>query len=145
MVVALGARVGRAVADLGERGLAPLAAVVDEVGLQRRALEEVEHRPWPLPARPWLMGQTWHHLLFAHWRADPSTIDRLLPPPLVAQRRDGSAWLGITPFMVAGLRLRGTPPVPWLSWFPELNLRTYVEVNGKPGISFFSLDAARRA
>jgi len=91
------------------------------------------------------MGQTWHQLLFAHWPVEPSKIDRLLPRPLAAQRRDGTAWLGITPFVVAGLRLRGTPPLPWLSWFPELNVRTYVEVDGKPGIYFFSLDAARRA
>jgi uncharacterized protein YqjF (DUF2071 family) len=130
---------------VGERLTAPLAKLVDEVGLQRRTLEEVEHRPWPLPTRPWLMGQTWHHLLFAHWRVEPSAIDGLLPAPLTAQRRDGSAWLGITPFAVAGLRLRGTAPLPWLSWFPELNVRTYVEVDGKPGIYFFSLDAGRRA
>jgi uncharacterized protein len=58
---------------------------------------------------------------------------------------DGSAWLGITPFVVTGLRLRGTPPLPWVSTFPELNVRTYVEVDGKPGIYFLSLDAARRA
>jgi len=58
---------------------------------------------------------------------------------------DGSAWLGITPFVVKGLRLRGTPPLPWVSHFPELNVRTYVDLGGKPGIYFFSLDAARRA
>jgi hypothetical protein len=58
---------------------------------------------------------------------------------------DGSAWLGITPFIVTGVRLRGTPPPPWVSHFPELNVRTYVELDGKPGVYFFSLDAARRA
>ena len=125
--------------------VAPVGLVVDEVALQRRTLAEVQHRPWPLPSRPWLMGQTWRHLLFAHWRVEPSVVDRLLPTPLAAHRRDGSAWLGITPFAVAGLRLRGTPPLPWLSWFPELNVRTYVEVDGKPGIHFLSLDAGRRA
>jgi uncharacterized protein YqjF (DUF2071 family) len=145
MVSTLATRIAGAAADVGERVVAPLGLVVDEVALQPRGLEEVEHRPWPLPTRPWLMGQTWRHLLFAHWRVEPSTIDRLLPAPLVAHRRDGSAWLGITPFAVAGLRLRGTPPLPWLSWFPELNVRTYVEVDGKPGIHFFSLDAGRRA
>jgi hypothetical protein len=91
------------------------------------------------------MGQTWRDLLFAHWRAPPGDLDRLLPSSLRPQVYDGSAWLGITPFVVTGLRLRGTPPVPWLSAFPELNVRTYVEVGGRPGIYFFSLDAARRA
>ena len=137
--------VGRAAAEQGERLVARLSSAREDIALQRRTLEEIAHRPWPLPARPWLMGQTWHHLLFAHWRVEPAAIDRLLPAPLAAQRRDGSAWLGVTPFAVAALRLRGAPPLPWLSWFPELNVRTYVEVDGKPGIYFFSLDAGRRA
>jgi uncharacterized protein YqjF (DUF2071 family) len=69
-----------------------------------------------------------------------------MPPALAPQLwEDGSAWLGITPFVVTGLRLRGTPPLPWVSRFPELNVRTYVEIDGRPGIYFFSLDAARRA
>jgi uncharacterized protein len=138
-------RLASLAAGVGERLVTPLALAIDEIGLQRRTLAEVDHRPWPLPARPWLMGQTWYHLLFAHWPVEPSAIDRLLPPPLRAHRRDGAAWLGITPFAVAALRLHGTAPLPWVSWFPELNVRTYVEVDGKPGIYFFSLDAARRA
>jgi uncharacterized protein YqjF (DUF2071 family) len=145
MVPAVATQLGHAAAAAGEQLVAPLSLVVDEVGLQRRTLDQVAHRPWPLPERPWTMGQTWHQLLFAHWPVEPAAIDRLLPPPLVAQRRDGSAWLGITPFAVAALRIRGTAPLPWLSWFPELNVRTYVEVDGKPGIYFFSLDAARRS
>jgi uncharacterized protein YqjF (DUF2071 family) len=92
-----------------------------------------------------VMGQTWRELLFAHWPIAPARMNRLLPRPLRAQLYDGQAWLGITPFVVSGLRLRGVAPLPWLSRFPELNVRTYVEVDGKPGIYFFSLDAARRA
>jgi uncharacterized protein YqjF (DUF2071 family) len=69
-----------------------------------------------------------------------------MPPALPLHLdADGAAWLGVTPFVVSGLRLRGTPPLPWLSRFPELNVRTYVELDGKPGIYFFSLDADRRA
>ena len=91
------------------------------------------------------MGQSWLDLLFAHWPMPPGGIERLLPRPLKPQLYDGAAWLGVTPFAVSGLRLRGLPPVPWFSRFPELNVRTYVEVAGKPGIYFLSLDAARRA
>ena len=36
---------------------------------------------------------------------------------------------------------RGVPSLPWISEFPELNVRTYVRVDGKPGVYFFSLDA----
>jgi uncharacterized protein YqjF (DUF2071 family) len=91
------------------------------------------------------MGQTWYDLLFAHWPLEPDALRRLIPRPLELDERDGRAWLGITPFVIRGLRSRGTPPLPWLSRFPELNVRTYVTYAGRPGIYFFSLDAARVA
>jgi uncharacterized protein len=105
---------------------------------------ETAHRPWPLPAEPWVMAQTWNDLLFAHWRVPAEKIARLVPQGLEVDQHDGSAWLGITPFVLTGLRLRGTVPLPRLSTFPELNVRTYVTTGGKPGIWFFSLDAASR-
>jgi len=59
--------------------------------------------------------------------------------------RDGAAWVSITPFLLEGLRARGLPALPWISSFPELNFRTYVTRHRKPGVFFFSLDAARTA
>jgi uncharacterized protein YqjF (DUF2071 family) len=118
----------------------------DTVRLQQRTLEDRSHRPWPVAGGPWVQGQTWSDLLFAHWRVDPEQLRRVMPPQLPLHRYDdGSAWLGVTPFVVSGLRPRGLPPLPWVSRFPELNVRTYVELDGKPGIYFFSLDAGRRA
>jgi uncharacterized protein len=90
------------------------------------------------------MGQSWENLLFAHWRVDADALRRIVPEALRLQTHDGSAWLGITPFRVAGLRLRGTLPLPGASSFLELNVRTYVTAGGKPGIWFFSLDASSR-
>ena len=119
--------------------------VADTIALQQRSLEEVGHRPWPLPEGSWLQGQTWCDLLFAHWQVPAEQLRRVMPPTLPLHLYDdGSAWLAITPFQLKGLRLRGTPPLPWISHFPELNVRTYVDLDGKPGIYFFSLDAARR-
>jgi uncharacterized protein YqjF (DUF2071 family) len=109
---------------------------------QSRSLEATEHRPWPLPERPWLMGQTWEDLLFAHWRAPADALRRHLPPGLELDLYEGEAWLGLTPFRLSGLRARGLPPVPLVSSFLELNTRTYVTAHGKPGIWFFSLDAS---
>jgi uncharacterized protein len=100
-----------------------------------------EHRPWPLPRSPWVMGQTWTDLLFAHWSTAPELLDRAVPDELALDTRDGRAWIGVTPFRVRNLRPRLTLPVPLLSTFPEINVRTYVVVGGKPGIYFFSLDA----
>jgi uncharacterized protein len=135
----------RTIGRVGELAVTPLGLVADELPRQRAALSETAHRPWPLPTGPWLMGQTWYDLLFAHWALAPEALRPLIPEPLELDLRDGLAWLGITPFVVGGLRLRGTPPLPWISRFPELNVRTYVEYGGRPGIYFFSLDAARRA
>jgi hypothetical protein len=111
---------------------------------QRASLERTEHRPWPVPPRSWLQGQTWERLLFAHWRLPEDALRPLVPPELPLDAYDGSAWLAVTPFRVTGLRLRGLPPAPFVSTFLELNVRTYVTLRGKPGIYFFSLDAASR-
>jgi uncharacterized protein len=107
-----------------------------------RALTEVTHRPWPLPPGPWIMSQTWHDLLFAHWRIDPARLRSLIPAPLDLDTFQNDAWIGVVPFRMSGVRLRATPAIPTLSAFPELNVRTYVTYGGKPGVWFFSLDAA---
>jgi uncharacterized protein YqjF (DUF2071 family) len=109
---------------------------------QARVLDESAHRPWPLPRTSWVQGQTWEHLLFAHWRVPEASLREHVPGRLELDSLDGDHWLGITPFRVSGLRLRGTFPVPVLSSFLELNVRTYVTFEDKPGIWFFSLDAA---
>jgi hypothetical protein len=107
-------------------------------------LEEISHRPWPLPAGRWVMAQCWHDLLFAHWPVDISALRKAIPSALAIDTYQGQAWLGVVPFRMSGVRLRGTPAVPWLSAFPELNVRTYVVAEGKPGVWFFSLDAGNR-
>lgn len=109
------------------------------------ALESVDHRPWPLPEGPWVMMQTWHDLLFAHWPIRPEVTRRLVPSELTLDQWEGSCWVGVVPFWMSGVRIRGCPPIPGASRFPELNVRTYVTYGGKPGVYFFSLDAASRA
>ncbi|MFL5864287.1 MAG: YqjF family protein [Solirubrobacteraceae bacterium] len=111
---------------------------------QARVLAKTQHRPWAVPEGPWLMAQTWRDLLFAHWPVPPDLVRQVLPPALAVDTFAGSAWIGITPFEVTGLRPRGTPPLPGVSSFPELNVRTYTTVADKPGIYFLSLDAASR-
>lgn len=66
----------------------------------------------------------------------------LVPPGLTVQTFDGTAWVGIVPFRMAGIMRRPLPDLPWVSAFPELNVRLYVERDGKPGVWFLSLDAA---
>jgi uncharacterized protein len=129
---------------LGEAAITRLAPAWPSIG-QGRVVTETAHRPWPLPSQPWTMAQTWGDLLFAHWPVPEPALRRLVPEPLTIDTFDGTAWLAITPFEVSGVRLRGTLPLPRVSRFPELNVRTYASFRGKPGIWFFSLDAGSAA
>jgi uncharacterized protein YqjF (DUF2071 family) len=107
-----------------------------------RILERIEHRPWPLPRRPWVMTQTWQDLLFAHWPVDAAVVRSKVPSGLDVDLYNGRAWVGIVPFRMSNVAPRGIPAMPRISTFPELNVRTYVRAGGKPGVFFFSLDAA---
>jgi uncharacterized protein len=91
------------------------------------------------------MVQRWHDLLFAHWALPPEQIRPLVPRELELDTFEDKAWVGVIPFWMSGVRLRGTPPIPTAATFPELNVRTYVRAPqelDKPGVYFFSLDAA---
>ena len=95
------------------------------------------NRPSDLP----VMRQRWAGLAFFHWSIDAETIASRLPPGLHLDTFEGKAYIGIVPFFMHRIRPVGLPPLPWLSWFHELNVRTYVyDENGNPGVWFFSLD-----
>jgi len=101
----------------------------------------VRARPRGLP----VMRQRWRHLGFLHWSVDPRALAALLPRSLELDTWQGQALVGLVPFTIRGTRPPFLPPVPWLSDFHELNLRTYVHRRGRdPGVWFFSLDAASR-
>ncbi len=93
------------------------------------------------PSSPVIMKQDWTHLLFLHWEIPPSTIQATLPPGLTVDTFKGRAFLGIVPFFMEKVRPSYLPPVPGISWFQELNLRTYVyDEQGRPGVWFYTLD-----
>jgi uncharacterized protein YqjF (DUF2071 family) len=104
-------------------------------------LDKTDHRPWPMPDSPWVMTQTWHDLLFAHWRVPVKELREKVPGEFELDLFENEAWLGIVPFRMTNVAPRGIPSVPGVSEFPELNVRTYVRVGDKPGVFFFSLDA----
>jgi uncharacterized protein YqjF (DUF2071 family) len=105
------------------------------------ALSEVDHRPWPMPTRPWTWRQSWCDLLFAHWPVPAAELRPLIPAELALDPREGTCWLGVVPFRMAGVMRRPLPDLPGISAFPELNVRTYVVHEDKPGVWFLSLDA----
>jgi uncharacterized protein YqjF (DUF2071 family) len=103
---------------------------------------DTAYRPWPLPSAPWILAQAWNDLLFAHWPVPAECLRALVPAPLVLEERDGAAWVGVTPFRLTDFRLRWLPLVGRLAAFAELNVRTYVRLEDRPGVFFFSLDAS---
>jgi uncharacterized protein YqjF (DUF2071 family) len=99
------------------------------------------HRPWPPPMTPWVMTQMWKDLLFLNYPVEPELMRSLVPECLMLDTYQHQAWVSVVPFLITRLRPPGVPAVPWISAFPELNVRTYVTYQGKPGVYFFSLDA----
>lgn len=108
------------------------------------ALKHTDHRPWTMPSRPWVMHMNWLDLLFAHWPVSVEQLRPHIPKTLEIDCFEGQAWIGVVPFRMTGVRPRFCPSIPGLSAFVELNVRTYVSAQGKPGVWFFSLDAAQR-
>ena len=105
------------------------------------AREEVRNRPRHLTQVMW---QRWSRLLFVHWEVDADSVAHSLPPGLHVDTFDDRAFLGVVPFFMERVRPCYLPPIPGISWFPELNVRTYCyDENGVPGVWFYSLDAGK--
>ncbi len=86
----------------------------------------------------------WCDLAFLHWPVTPDVLRPMIPAALAVDTYDGRAWIGVVPFRMEGVRLRGAPSVPTTGAFPEINVRTYVRGAGRAGVWFFSLDATSR-
>lgn len=107
--------------------------------------EEISEYP-PHPVKRPIMFQGWERLTFLHWEYEADVIRRHLPPGVEIDTFDGVAWVGLTPFVVSHLRPPFFPAIPWISSFPEMNVRTYVRgPDGERGIWFFTLEADRLA
>lgn len=83
----------------------------------------------------------WRDGLFAHWPVEPARVRPLVPDELDVDARDGTAWVSILSSLVAAARPRFVPRNAGLT-FPQVNLRTYVRHESRPGVYFLSLDAA---
>ena len=102
----------------------------------RHAVPRQRPEGWPV------MHQTWDKLLFLHWPISVEELRPLIPAKLEIETWDGTAWIGVTPLAIRGIRPPFVPPLPLVSRTLELNVRTYVSLDGVSGVWFFSLDAS---
>ena len=94
------------------------------------------------PAQQVVMYQNWHHLGFFHWEVPAAELQALLPADLTVDLFEGKAYIGLVPFTMTGVRPVLLPPLPGVSSFHEINVRTYVRHGDEEGVWFFSLDAS---
>src|SRR5436190_20585156 len=117
-----------------------MAGILDMLARQQRLVDDVADRPWPLPQGPWLEAQTRRDVLLAFWPVELGELACLLPPEVAADAHDGCAWMGIGAYRVTGLRLRGLPPLPGLSSFPQVEVAACVTAGDRPGLWLCSLE-----
>jgi len=112
-------------------------------GLSVPMIEPVLPDPLPLERRA-VLRQRWAELAYFHWPYEPEVVQRLLPDGVRVDTFDNAAWVGLIPFVMRNVRVGPTPPVPYLSTFVEINVRTYVvDPQGRRAVWFFSLDVPR--
>ncbi|MFD0770574.1 YqjF family protein [Bacillus sp. CGMCC 1.60114] len=103
-------------------------------------LNDIIHRPFPISSKKWIMRQTWRNVFFLHWPIRPEALRPHIPAPLQMDTFDHYAWLGIVAFVMGGIYPRNFPFISITPRFSEVNVRTYVQYDGKPGVYFLSLD-----
>lgn len=109
----------------------------------RAVARQVGHRPFPAPAKPWVMKMSWLDLAFLHWEVEVEALRAVVPIALPLDLYEGRAFIAVVPFRMEHVTARLLPDLPKISAFPELNVRTYVSLDGRPGVYFFSLDATQ--
>ena len=106
-------------------------------------LAETNHRSWLYPSKSWKYYQEWNKALFFHYRVNKDILKELVPNDLEIDEINGSAWVSLVAFTMEKIRPRFLPAFPPISDFDEINLRTYVTKNGKPGVYFLSIEAGK--
>ncbi len=85
-----------------------------------------------------LIFQRWKDVVFLHYKISATELQKHVPFTL--DLFEGNAIVSIVPFMMDRIRFPFLPWVPGVSKLWELNLRTYVTVNGIRGVYFFTLE-----
>ena len=100
-----------------------------------------EHIPYKMPTRAWSLSQNWVNLTFMHWEVDLKKLRPHVPEGLEIDTFEGKAYIGVVPFMMKNVRPTWFVSTPFVSNFPEFNIRTYVKKGNVRGVFFITLDA----
>lgn len=106
-------------------------------------LETVRHRTWPLPQGLWRYYQEWNEALFLHWKVPCEELIKVIPRNLFIDTIDGACWISLVAFTMEKIRPRAIPSISIISNFYEVNIRTYVVRNNKPGVYFINIEAEK--
>lgn len=109
----------------------------------QKLLNDIAHRPWEMPAGKWEFYQEWNDAIFLHWEVDMNALRLLVPENLEIDTFNGKCYVSIVAFTMQKIRPRNLPPVKFISDFHEINVRTYVTKNGKPGVYFLNIEAQK--
>lgn len=100
-----------------------------------------DYRLWPLPKTKYSFYQEWKKVVFLHYKVKRKALERFVPKSLKLDSINGDYWVSIVAFDMKNIRPRLFPAFPLISDFQEVNLRTYVQCNGKSGVYFLSIKA----
>ena len=106
----------------------------------KELLKDVEHRPWGLPKPDWKFYQEWNNAIFLHWQVDEKELKKFVPKEIEIDLFEGKPWASLVAFTMEKIRPKCLPSFPPISNFDEINIRTYVKYNGKPGVFFLSIE-----
>lgn len=106
-------------------------------------LEQTDHRPWPLPKRPWVHYQEWKNVVFLHWEIPKEILEALIPREVQLDTFENKAYVSLVPFTMKNTRIRYLPSNSLVSDFHEINLRTYIKKDNKAGVYFINMEAGK--
>jgi uncharacterized protein len=106
----------------------------------KEILNATAHKPWALPTEKWKYYQEWNNAIFLHWQVDYEELKKFIPEDLEIDLYDGKPWVSLVAFTMEKVRPRYFPSFPPISNFHEINIRTYVKREGKPGVYFLSIE-----
>ena len=110
----------------------------------KEILSVTQHRPWTIPTKQWTYYQEWNDAVFLHWQVDLQELQKIVPADLDIDLYEGKPWVSLVAFTMEKIRPRNLPPFSPISYFDEINIRTYVKNDSKAGVYFLSIEGGNR-